>query len=123
MSYLYNDIEMMEAKFGSPFYILDLDRFHRNYNDFLQRFKKIYSNTQIAYSYKTNYIPQLCKVAKELGGWAEVVSEMEYELAVRVGVKPEEIIFNGPYKSPGGIENAVLADSVVNLDSFYSRSK
>jgi diaminopimelate decarboxylase len=110
---------MMEAKFGSPFYILDLDRFHRNYNDFLQRFKKIYSNTQIAYSYKTNYIPQLCKVAKELGGWAEVVSEMEYELAVRVGVKPEEIIFNGPYKSPGGIENAVLADSVVNLDSFY----
>jgi diaminopimelate decarboxylase len=44
---------------------------------------------------------------------------MEYDLALKVGVMPQRIIFNGPYKSESDIEKALLAGSVVNLDSFY----
>jgi diaminopimelate decarboxylase len=119
MNFSHKDIEIIEAKYGTPFYVLKLDRFKHNFNEFLQSFRDIYPNTQIAYSYKTNYIPQLCKVVNELGGWAEVVSEMEYELAARIGVAPTHIVFNGPYKNFRDIETALLGGSIVNLDSFY----
>ncbi len=119
MNYRYKDIEAIEEKLGTPFYVLKLDRFRKNYHEFLESFRKIYTNTKIAYSYKTNYIPQLCKVIDELGGLAEVVSEMEYELALHIGVESKNIVFNGPYKSFKDIETALLSDSIINLDSHY----
>jgi diaminopimelate decarboxylase len=119
MNYTYKDIEVIEEKMGTPFYILKLGRFQENFGEFLESFSKIYPHTKIAYSYKTNYIPQLCKVVDELGGLAEVVSEMEYDLALRIGVQPKNIVFNGPYKTFKNIETALLSDSIVNLDSHY----
>ncbi|MHC4258825.1 MAG: type III PLP-dependent enzyme domain-containing protein [Planctomycetota bacterium] len=119
MNYQPKDIEAIQEKLGTPFYILKLDRFEENFRAFLESFSRIYPSTRIAYSYKTNYIPQLCKVANELGGLAEVVSEMEYELALRIGAQPKDIVFNGPYKTFENIETALLSDSIVNLDSHY----
>jgi diaminopimelate decarboxylase len=54
-----------------------------------------------------------------LGGFAEIVSDMEYELAKRIGVKSEKIIFNGPYKNTGAIRELLLSGGTVNIDSFY----
>ena len=119
MRYSYSRIKKIEKEFGTPFYVLHTDRFIQNYHDFSGAFKKIYNNTIIAYSYKTNYIPQLCKVINDLGAYAEVVSDMEYKLALRVGVDPKKIIFNGPFKEYKTTENALLSGSLVNLDSFY----
>ena len=119
MNCVYKDIEVVEQKVGTPFYILKLDRFQENFGKFLESFRKIYPHTKIAYSYKANYIPQLCKVVDELGGLAEVVSEMEYDLALRIGVQPKNIVFNGPYKTFKNIETALLSDTIVNLDSHY----
>lgn len=119
MNYHHKDIEAIEEKLGTPFYVLKLDRFQKNFCEFLESFRKIYTNTKIAYSYKTNYIPQLCKLVNELGGLAEVVSQMEYALALRIGVEPKNIVFNGPYKSFADIETALLSDGIVNLDSHY----
>ena len=93
--------------------------FRTNYEEFLDAFRAIYPRSQIAYSYKTNYIPRLCWEVDRLGGYAEVVSAMEYDLALRVGVDPARIIFNGPYKSEDDLERALLAGSVVNLDADY----
>ena len=109
----------LEAEYGDSFYILDLKRFEENYNAFLQAFRLIYPNSHIAYSYKTNYTPRLCQLVKLMGGYAEVVSQMEYELAQRVGVPAPRIIFNGPLKTMQDIRKAVLAGAIVNLDSFY----
>jgi diaminopimelate decarboxylase len=44
---------------------------------------------------------------------------MEYDLARRVGVEPQRIIFNGPYKAPGDVELALIRGSTVNLDWPY----
>jgi diaminopimelate decarboxylase len=61
-------------------------------------------------------------MVKQWGGYAEVVSRMEYELAQRVGVDPERIIFNGPYKSPNDVGRALALGSVVNVDWPYQLS-
>lgn len=107
----------LAEKYGDSFYLLDVQRFKDNYGQFLASFRSIYPNTNIAYSYKTNYVPELCRLVNSMGGYAEVVSQLEYDLAIRVGVPPQRIIFNGPLKLAREIEAAVLAGSTVNLDS------
>jgi diaminopimelate decarboxylase len=112
-------LDNLSQKYGDSFYLLDSQRFERNYKELLTAFRGIYSNTFIAYSYKTNYTPKLCKKIDSIGGFAEVVSEMEYELALKIGVNPQKIIFNGPYKNEKTIEKLVLRRGTVNLDSHY----
>ncbi len=108
----------LTERFGRSFYILDTVRFTENFNSLKNEFCKIYPNMNIAYSYKTNYIPRLCKIVDSLGGYAEVVSDMEYELALRIGVLPERIMFNGPYKNPQAVEKLLLSGGTVNLDNI-----
>lgn len=111
-------LQDLEKKYGECFYLLNLTKFQQNYTQFLDCFRSIYPNTNIGYSYKTNYIPKICKSVFKLGGYAEVVSQMEYDLAIKIGVPPTKIIFNGPLKYTEDLERAVLAGSIVNLDSL-----
>ena len=108
----------IEAEFGSPFYIFDETAFRKNYDDIISTFGKRYEKFILAYSYKTNYIPYLCGIIKSKGGFAEVVSPLEYDLALKVGQKPNKIIFNGPVKRYADIELALKNQSIVNLDSW-----
>ncbi len=122
MRLCWQELHRLEEEFGDAFFILDLQRFQDNYREFLSAFRSIYPHTNIAYSYKTNYIPRLCQLVNSMGGYAEVVSQLEYELARRIGVVPERIVFNGPVKLEAELEKALLAGSIVNLDSMYEVS-
>lgn len=113
-----NQIKLLKEQFGDSFYILDSKQFILNYQELKSSFTSVYPNFNIAYSYKTNYIPKLCKIVDKLGGYAEVVSEMELELALRIGVKPENIIWNGPIKNPSQLSRFLLLGGVVNVDSL-----
>lgn len=111
-------LKNIENKIGDSFYILDIEKFEQNYQNFLAVFRSIYPSTKIAYSYKTNYIPIICKTVNKNGGYAEVVSEMEYDLAIQVGVEFQNIIVNGPVKPKRALEKFFLNGSIVNLDSY-----
>ncbi len=115
----YDVLNDIAQEYGQSFYILDTECFQNNYNNLLSEFRKIYPNTHIAYSYKTNYVPELCKIVNALGGYAEVVSDMEYEIARRVGVPNERVVFNGPYKKPAAVEEIFLSGGLVNIDSDF----
>lgn len=106
-------------RFGDAFYLLDSHQFEENYIELKKEFTNIYPNFNIAYSYKTNYTPKLCRIVDNLGGYAEVVSDMEMEIALRVGVSPQKIIWNGPYKNYKKVEELLLIGGTVNLDSIY----
>lgn len=115
-------IEMLKEighSYGDSFYILDTNQFEMNYIELQEAFRDIYENTHIAYSYKTNYTPRLCKIVDQLGGFAEVVSDMEYNIAKKIGVEPKKIYFNGPYKDPFAIKELLLSGGTVNIDSDY----
>lgn len=111
-----NVIANLRAQYGDAFYLLDSAQFRNNFLELKEAFNKIYPNWNIAYSYKTNYTPKLCKIVNELGGYAEVVSEMELEIAKRVGCKAERIIWNGPIKNPKIVEAFLLEGGCVNID-------
>ena len=107
----------LRKEYGDAFYLLDSTQFKKNFQELKAAFGKIYPNFNIAYSYKTNYTPKLCRLVNEMGGYAEVVSEMELEIARRVGCKPERIIWNGPIKNPAIVEEFLLEGGCVNIDS------
>lgn len=118
---MYIDVDILNElrrEYGEAFYLLDSMQFRVNFLELKEAFSSIYPNFNIAYSYKTNYTPKLCKIVNEMGGYAEVVSEMEAELALRIGVKPEKIIWNGPIKNPEVLERFLLQGGTVNIDSL-----
>lgn len=111
-------LNKIREQYGEAFYLLDSAQFKCNYLELKEAFSKIYNNFNIAYSYKTNYTPKLCSIVNEFGGYAEVVSEMELELALKIGVKPQKIIWNGPIKDPQVLEMFLVQGGTVNIDSI-----
>ena len=110
-------LDKIARKYSTPYYLMDGSMFLANIKAFQEAFKPRYNRLIVGYSFKTNYVPALCKIAKEAGCYAEVVSEMEYVLAKRLGF--EHIIFNGPIKKESVLITALKDKAVINLDSGY----
>ena len=66
-----NRMQSLVNEVGEAFYILDTEQFERNFKELKAAFCAIYPHFNIAYSYKTNYTPKLCRLVNELGGFAE----------------------------------------------------
>lgn len=113
----YKQLKELDAKYGTPFYIMDPDRYRYNINGFIDAFKRKYEKIVAGYSFKTNYVPALCRIAKEEGCFAEVVSEMEMDIALRLGF--EKIIFNGPIKRQDALIRAIKHQAIINIDAEY----
>lgn len=102
---------------GTPFYLFDEKGFVDNYRKLENTFKAIYPEYQISYSYKTNYTPFVCQLVKSLGGYAEVVSDMEYTLAKKIGYANSQIVYNGPSKGDEMYEH-LENHGILNIDSL-----
>ena len=113
----YQLLKSIEESVGTPFYLMNEEQYITNVRSFVSAFKTRYHSVIAGYSFKTNYVPALCVIAKEEGAWAEVVSEMEYRLALSLGFT--NIIFNGPIKKEHVLIDALLRGCIVNLDSMY----
>lgn len=102
--------------YGSPLYVFHDAEFVDNYKHLCLAMKMYYENYIPAYSYKTNYTPHICKLVKSLGGYAEVVSDMEMEVALRIGYPHNLIIYNGPCKG-AMMDNHILRGGISNIDN------
>lgn len=113
-----NRLLELANEFGDGFYLLDSAQFEKNYIDLSNAFKKYYPKFNIAYSYKTNYTPKLVKIVDKHGGYAEVVSDLEMDIALHSGVKYPKIIWNGPIKNILRVEELLLGGGTINVDSL-----
>ncbi|MDP2863173.1 MAG: alanine racemase [Desulfobacterales bacterium] len=111
-------VKKLTEDFGSPLFVVSEAILRSRYRDLYEAFSKRYPKTTIAYSYKTNYLSGICAVLHQEGAWAEVVSGFEYEMARRLGITGEKIVFNGPYKKPADLARAFSEGATVNLDSY-----
>ena len=115
----FSDKEILSLikKYGSPLYLFDERGFIENFTALRKTFEKVYPNYVPAYSYKTNYTPYICKLVKEMGGFAEVVSDMELYFAKRIGCYSSHIVYNGPCKGKM-LEHFLLDGGVSNIDNL-----
>ena len=100
------------------YYSFNEKQLTENYYNLSNAFNSKFENFEIAYSYKTNYTPYLCNHLKSLGAIAEVVSEMELDLALKLQYKGERIIYNGPFKSISSLEKAIASKVTIHIDSL-----
>jgi diaminopimelate decarboxylase len=122
--YLHHELlEKIAEQHGSCFYIYYPERFRKNASNLLSSFRRIYSNSSLAYSYKTLYLPAVCALAHEMGLYAEVVSSLEYELARRLDIPGQAIVYNGPAREYATLRESLLQKSITNLDGFADLEK
>ena len=114
----YDQLQKISKDYGDSFYIFDTDQLKENIELFKNSFTQHYPKVEVAYSYKTNYIPAVLRIIDSLKISPEVVSEMEYDLASSIGVKLEEIIYNGPVKNRSSLTKAMINQSRLNIDSL-----
>lgn len=114
---LYNRILDIEKSVGDCFYIFKADTLKDNISNFLNSFQQIYSNTSIGYSYKTNYLPAACKIADEMGAYAEIVSPMELNIATKLNISGKRILYNGPIKNRESLYYCLKHGSKINIDN------
>src|SRR3989344_4672418 len=110
-------IKKMVERYGSPLFILSETELKNKYHILRSALTKSYPSSSVAYSFKTNYLPGVCKILKKEGALAEVVSGFEYALAKKLGYSGQELIFNGPAKDNASLEKALVGGSIVNVDN------
>ena len=103
-------------KYGSPLFVFSSRDVRTNIDLFTDAFKKVYMNTEVAYSYKVNPLAGVLEVIHEKGVWAEVASGFEYGIARKLGVRGERIVFNGPFKTYGELISAIEDGAYINVD-------
>jgi len=116
---MFSKLTEISKEVGSPFYIAHPELFKENLKRFSKAFTQRYPKFILSYSFKTNYTPFLLKAVLEEGFFAEVVSEIEYELAELIGFNGKQIILNGPVKSEALLKKTLYNGSIINLDSNY----
>ena len=116
-----NKLELLSI-YGSPLYVFDEKGFIDNYKHLCDAFMAEYPNYRPGYSYKTNYTPYICNVVKKLGGYAEVVSDMELYVARKIGYEYKDIIYNGPCKGDM-MEELILNGGISNIDNMQEAER
>jgi len=111
-------IEALCENHGSPLFVFSERTIRQTIREANNAFSTHYPNVRFAWSYKTNYLDAVCAIFHQEGSLAEVVSEMEYERARRLGVSGSDIIFNGPNKSRAALKRAIQEKAMIHIDHF-----
>ncbi|MES1205977.1 MAG: diaminopimelate decarboxylase [Pseudomonadota bacterium] len=111
------------ARYGSPLFVFSERTLIDRYRELEQAFSRRYPSVRLAWSYKTNYLQAVCRVFHREGAFAEVVSPFEYDKAVALGIPPERIHFNGPFKPDDALGRAIAGGAILHVDNLDEISR
>lgn len=111
-------IASLVSRFGSPLFVYSERGLRKRYRQFYDSFASRYEPVEFAWSYKTNYLKAICSILHQEGATAEVVSRMEFEKALALGVPGEQIVLNGPCQPVDLLARAAAARATINADGF-----
>lgn len=109
----------MPETLQTPFFLIRERLLRANIEGFRSALDRLWPNSIIAYSVKTNALPWILSWMNRHGVYAEVVSDEEFRLAELSGFPANRIVFNGPLKSDGCLKKAFENRAVVNVDSAH----
>ena len=104
------DLTGLTEEFGSPLHVVDLQRLRSNAQGLQRAFSTYPGPVRMHFSYKTNQVAGVLTALHAAGVGAEVVDGYELWLALRLGVDPADIVFNGPNKSDAELRAALEAN-------------
>jgi diaminopimelate decarboxylase len=117
-----NGVDTLELvkEFNSPLFVFSEPRIRDNINRLQLAADAVDRPIKFCYASKANSNMAILKVVLESGIDIEVNSGGELFKALRVGFRPDQIIFNGTSKSDDELDDAVRAGIyAINVDSIY----
>src|ERR1041384_1269048 len=114
------DTIALVEKFNSPLFVFSEGRIRDNIARLQRAANAVDRPIKFCYASKANSNMAVLKVVLESGIDIEVNSGGELFKALRVGFRPDQIIFNGTSKSDDELDDAVRAGIyAINIDSIY----
>ena len=104
------------SQYGSPLFLFSERVLREKYRELRDQLAARIPRFTLAWSYKTNYLGAICRVLHQEGAWAEVVSGLEMQMALRLGMPSRQIVFNGPAKTEAELETAFRGGTIVHFD-------
>jgi D-ornithine/D-lysine decarboxylase len=117
-----NGVDTIELvkEFNSPLFVFSEGRIRDNISRLQRAAHAVDRPIKFCYASKANSNMAILKVVLESGIDIEVNSGGELFKALRVGFRPDQIIFNGTSKSDDELDDAVRAGIyAINVDSIY----
>ena len=113
------DVRELAEMYGTPLYVYDRDVLIKSAERFRNAFKKYNGNLIIAYALKANSNPKIVEILGSLGFGADAVSIGELFIAIKSGIDPKKIVFNGNNKQENEIKFAIEKEILMfNVDSI-----
>src|SRR5947207_9886753 len=114
------DATALAYKYGTPLFVFSEQRIQSNIARLQAAAKQVDRPIKFCYASKANSNMAVLKVVRDSGIDIEVNSGGELYKALRIGFRPEQIIFNGTSKSNAELDEAVSAGIYsINVDSIY----
>src|SRR2546429_6994148 len=114
------DATALSYKYGTPLFVFSESRIRANIARLQAAAKEVDRPIRFCYASKANSNMAVLKVVRDAGIDVEVNSGGELYKALRVGFKPNQIIFNGTSKTNEELDEAVRAGIYsINVDSIY----
>jgi diaminopimelate decarboxylase len=102
-------------RWGTPLYVLDLDRASANAAAWHHALP---DGSLVAYAVKANSDPALLRRLAREGIGFEVVGPIELGLALRAGARPERIVVNGVGQTDADLVAALVTGALVNAETL-----
>lgn len=118
-----HDCLFLAESYGTPLYVTDEIRIRDNYRRFREALSSYYREIRILYASKANGNLAILKILADEGAGADVFSSGELNLALRAGMIPEHLLFNGSSKSREDLALATETGIKVSVDSFDELSQ
>lgn len=110
----------LTREFGTPLYVLSEQRIFQNVQSLRRAAESVFGRAKICYASKANSNMAVLAAVQAAGGDIEVNSGGELFKAVKIGFRPDQIVFNGVSKTDEEIGEAVSCKVLaINIDSLY----
>jgi diaminopimelate decarboxylase len=114
-----HDITELSREYKTPFYLLSQKQLRSNFRTFQEAFSNVDGGLSVYYSVKSNFESMVLSTLAEMGCGAEISGAMDMELAKRAHMKPEQVVYDGPYKPAEDIEAAMQwGVHIINIESL-----
>lgn len=111
--HVYRDIAQ---RHGTPTFLFDRQRLMQNAARLVTCWRDSFPDGHLYYSYKTNYLPEVCRCVHAAGLGADAVSGYELEHAARYA-PGLPTVFNGPFKAREELVQALEMGATIHLDA------
>ena len=111
-----HDTVALADQYGTPLYITDEDRIRARYREVRDALSARYAAVRVLYAAKANGNPAILRALADEGAGADVFSAGELILALRAGMDPDRLLFNGSSKSPADLALAMERGVRVSVD-------